>query len=276
MSDSEEDPMDSGNSGSEDEYDSSVDMGEEEGQNVESDGFANVLAKILNQNIGNKNPVLAKRKTPIMKEQEAHKKDLRVDKKKREDNKASREKEMTIPGVDTVDYERQLRKVSTRGVIALFNAIFQAKKDAEVEEDTKKSAGGKKRSRDGWDATDAANAGPDVKKLTQEKFLEMLKNGKQSSTSARDATEKTKPGKKGEEEGSGWAAIKDDYMIGQKISMKDWDKEVDSGDGGNNSDEDNFEEILDEADKKAKANRSIAAAGGFGTGGSGGKKKSKR
>lgn len=104
-------------------------------------------------------PVLAKRKTQIMRDQEAHQQGKEAEKKRRLSNKASRERQMKMPGVDTLDYERQLRKVATRGgeglvteliasrltasvfaVIALFNAIFQAKKDAEVlEEDSKSS-----------------------------------------------------------------------------------------------------------------------------------------
>ena len=84
-----------------------------------------------------------------MKEQEAHLKGERAEKKRRLENKANRERQMNIPGADTIDYERQLKKIATRGgifnfslgcltlrsyyfldiVIALFNAIFQAKKE---------------------------------------------------------------------------------------------------------------------------------------------------
>lgn len=50
-----------------------------------------------------------------MKEQEAHKLSEAAEKRRRLANKASRERQMKVPGVASIDYERQLRKVATRG-----------------------------------------------------------------------------------------------------------------------------------------------------------------
>lgn len=44
---------------------------------------------------------------------------------------------------------------------------------------------------------------------------------------------------------------------------QDWDKEEGSDEAIEYSDDDNFEEILDEADKKAKERRAAAAGGGL-------------
>ena len=101
--------------------------------------------------------MLAKRKTAIMKEQEAHQNELRAEKRRRVSNKVEREKQMVAPSYVTISYERQLKKVATRGgilynmilffalltphyeiVIALFNAIHQAKTDAEKSENTER------------------------------------------------------------------------------------------------------------------------------------------
>ena len=190
-----------------------------------------------------------------MKEQEAHQHEKHDEKQRRLANKKNRERQMVIPAVDTIDYERQLRKVATRGgnfllnfrfcsqahtsndvVIALFNAIFQAKKDSEIKNDEKTLGKfsfhngticaanrivftGDKKAPKKVNNSDAL----DVKQLTQEKFLEMLKNGKQSSNSVKAAEEttlKSQNCKKNEEPQSGWAAIKDDVMISKKLSLK--------------------------------------------------------
>lgn len=61
----------------------------------------------------------------------------------------------------------------------------------------------------------------DIKQLTQEKFLEMLKSGKKTSSATSAAHDLPAEGSHlGAKESTGWNAIKDDYMLGKKISMK--------------------------------------------------------
>jgi hypothetical protein len=50
-----------------------------------------------------------------MKEQEAHSQEVREEKRRRLNNKQEREKQMVAPSYITLDYERQLKKVATRG-----------------------------------------------------------------------------------------------------------------------------------------------------------------
>lgn len=50
-----------------------------------------------------------------MREQEAHNTDVRLEKKRRINNKSVREKQMVAPSYVTLSYERQLKKVATRG-----------------------------------------------------------------------------------------------------------------------------------------------------------------
>ena len=78
-------------------------------------GFADAISKILSKEIGSIQPVLAKRKTPLMRqiEEERHRaKKERLLKKRRLEMK---NKNLVIPDHTTVDYERQLRKIATRG-----------------------------------------------------------------------------------------------------------------------------------------------------------------
>ncbi len=68
--------------------------------------------------------MLAKRKTAIMKEQEAHNTDIRLEKKRRLNNKSVREKQMVAPSYVTLSYERQLKKVATRGGYKIIHLIY--------------------------------------------------------------------------------------------------------------------------------------------------------
>jgi len=51
-------------------------------------------------------------------------------KKLRAERRAARDKQMVVPDQTSANYERQLKKLATRGVVALFNAIAKSKRDA--------------------------------------------------------------------------------------------------------------------------------------------------
>ena len=98
------------------------------------DGLADMMSRILNQQTG-ANPVLAKRKTPLMKgtslglydirytcfvtslpsEMEREKEQLQRLKEIRAERKARKEKQLVLPDPSTADFERQLRKLATKG-----------------------------------------------------------------------------------------------------------------------------------------------------------------
>ena len=83
---------------------------------IDGSGFSNVMAKILGQSVGGKKvPVLAKRKTSVMREIETERENREQMKKLRSSRKAERDKQMLVPSVLQNDYERQLKKVGTRG-----------------------------------------------------------------------------------------------------------------------------------------------------------------
>ena len=101
------------------------------------DGLAEMMSKILNQQIQEgDDPVLAKRKTNLMKgsqvlnllvhsryitynlfalEMEKEKEDKNRLKGLRIERKQHREKQLCLPDVCTADFERQLRKLATKG-----------------------------------------------------------------------------------------------------------------------------------------------------------------
>jgi ribosomal protein L18E len=59
--------------------------------------------------------VLAKRKTAMMKDMEADKANMKRIKLARIERKAEQTKQLVVPDVTTADYERQLKKLATRG-----------------------------------------------------------------------------------------------------------------------------------------------------------------
>ncbi|KAJ3088278.1 hypothetical protein HK102_009136 [Quaeritorhiza haematococci] len=119
-----------------------------------------------------------------------------------------------------LEYERKLKKVATRGVVKLFNAIRLAQKAKEEEK-----VGSVK---------EKATAVPALSKST---FLEMLKKPSEtdSSTSPASTKHSTKSTSKssssaagGEGDGEGVAWTRSDYMTRQ--SGKHWDEEDDEDD----------------------------------------------
>lgn len=86
-----------------------------EGGAYKADGLADMMAKILNQNTGNKVPLLAKRKTAQMKEIEEDRKNVQQMKVARIERLEKQSKQMVVPDILTADYERQLKKLATRG-----------------------------------------------------------------------------------------------------------------------------------------------------------------
>ena len=98
----------------EDEFD--VEEENNDGEDVaKGDGLADMMSKILNQKVGEKVPVLAKRKTALMKEMEGSHVDFDRLKRQRAEKKAEKEKQLVVPDLTSADFERQLRKLATRG-----------------------------------------------------------------------------------------------------------------------------------------------------------------
>lgn len=196
----------------------------EEDNAKSNDGLADMMKKILNQNVpSTKQPVLAKRKTQLMKDIEIQKDEMARLQKQRKERKTRREKQMVIPVVISMVYEKQLKKLATRGVVALFNAIAKAKKDsiAPPDDDNKVSKVSNGTSKI------PSKAKPSIKQITQDNFLQLLNkndNNRQDNTTNESIKDNS------------WCVLKDDFFVGNNMTLKDWDKEVSDDDDDNDDD----------------------------------------
>jgi len=241
--------------GDEDDDDDDEDEDDEEDEGQKKDGMGDMLSKILAQSVTASNPVLAKRKTAIMKEMEDDKKDRDRLKRLRTQRKTEREKQMEVPDASSADYERQLRKLATRGVVSLFNAISTAKRDeAEVH-----AAAAAKAAEQAKDISRV-----DVKRMTQANFLELLKGDEASKTNqtggegdssatgaaaeatassssaaaavtangtgAGPAAKKSSAARSAAAKDKSWSALRDNYLLENTTTLKNWDKDSDAGD----------------------------------------------
>ena len=187
--------------------------------------FGGAMSEILGRKSQvKKGVVLSKKTTKHLKELKSEKEEKSKTENLKRDRRKLLDKDLVIPTLKTGNYEKALRKIATRGVVTLFNAIRTHQKAKEDDSGSKK---GKKRKRKEVSSSKA-------------KFLEMLKQQKKNSggknlkLGGEDVTVASTAGdeKRNEEEevkknGEGWDVLREDMLTGAK--MKDWDKL----DGGN-------------------------------------------
>jgi hypothetical protein len=151
--------------------------------------FAAALGKVLARDLSGKaTPVLAKRRTAQEKHADRAAIAAREEKKLRKSRKKLRKLHLVAPAPQGSDFERQLRKVATKGVVALFNAISKHQRTIETATD---------------DVTKPSAKAAVV--ATQNKsFLELLRKSTTASTPSAGG---------GKEGGSGtWGALSDDFV----------------------------------------------------------------
>jgi len=235
--------------------DSSSDEDEEELVNRPAPsqvGMASAMSRILGTTMSSvqakKKPdpsvvVLSRTTTPLQKAQLEEKSRLSDAKQKRSSNRERNLACMHVPlSVATtavvgssgsvareLEMERMHRRVATRGVVALFNAISQHKaetKQLEIQNvDPLKAAKQQK--------------GADVSKLTKFGFLDMIRktatdDATKEETTSKPNNDKEQASTKKSSTSGGWSALKDDFMMNSKL--KDWDKAM-SEDGESSSDD---------------------------------------
>ena len=116
-----------------------------------------------------------------------------------------------------IESERTHRRIATRGVVALFNAISKHRSQVAAEQAAKEEE--KKRLRE--------EGGIKRKQVSQVEtskhgFLDMIKNaavkdvGKNDTKEEKVAKEESNAGKKG----VGWSALKDDFMMNSKLKVR--------------------------------------------------------
>lgn len=127
----------------------------------EAGGFGAALAKVLSRGVDAAKPVLSKRHTAMQKLVEAKEKESKDLGKVRKERKALRKAHNLDPLRAPPEFEKQLKKVATKGVVALFNAIAKHQHAvAEAERNAEKTS----------DKVRAVSA-------QQKSFLDLLKSG---------------------------------------------------------------------------------------------------
>ncbi|KAJ0398569.1 hypothetical protein ATCC90586_010365 [Pythium insidiosum] len=173
------------------------DDADDDDEEMEAVGFGDAMSKILQQNVADAaQPILAKRTTARMREIMNEKKEAKQERMSAAEKRAKERKDNVMPSHASAAKDRTLRKIATKGVVALFNAI--AKHQHQVGKPTDKED--KK-----------------VKELSKESFLGLLKSAKNDKDSAASAS---KP-EAAASTNKTWSVLQDDYMMGAK--MKDWD-----------------------------------------------------
>ncbi|CAM9296900.1 unnamed protein product [Ectocarpus sp. 4 AP-2014] len=204
---------------------------------VTAGGMGDVMARILGQKLDTRvqAPVLAKRKTKTMKEMENASVKRAETRGKSAARRANMTQQFVIPDHTTTDYERQLKKIATRGVVALFNAISKRQNQGGA------TAGGVGGGSSGNNVAVTAKATV-VKGASRHAFLDMLKTGVKPTGGAAEAAAGAgvgSGGKRGggsagggggavgegdEDGGRSWSVLKEDFMMGSS-TMKSWDQD---------------------------------------------------
>ena len=199
-------------------------------------GLASAMSKILGTRIqqGTPSVILSKTTTPLQRMAKVEQEKAKEAKEKRRVNREKKLEALHVPLsvattthtlgsaglVKELELERAHRRVATRGVVALFNAIAQHQKKNE-----------------GTVSVTAKSANKsEVKNLTKHGFLDMIKTA---------ATEKCKKADKASSQKETtakpkWNALKDNFMMGSKL--KDWDKESSDEEEEDETIHDNFDD----------------------------------
>lgn len=195
--------MESEGSEAEDDVDDDGDHGDDfhNGLAVKA-GMADAMSKILGSSIGVKPgqssevaPILAKSKT--MNEVEESKADRAARKAEEQRKKAEANADhiTTLDDAYLASHEAKLKKIATRGVVLLFNAVRKRQKELNGESSAETPSAGKK------------------------EFLDMLKtSGSKDGNNSSTAPEDSKDGQ------GGWAVVQDGYMT--KGKAKDWEDDA--------------------------------------------------
>jgi len=176
------------------------------------EGMNDVISKILEKSQPeNKTIILSKSKKTKRKRSEL-KEELTAKKEKLEQKHEEKEKGHTIPTRSNAQNEVLLKRIATKGVVKLFNAVNTHQKTMSSEmKDIKTEAKKEKKAK----VID-----------TKSNFMDLLKK-KETLKENKNQSKKSAIDSNGEEENTpseGWKVFRDDFMMG--ASMKAWDKQA--------------------------------------------------
>jgi Rrp15p len=230
--DKEDDDDDDDDSSGDDDFDH-YDKQQRQKQNGAA-GMADAMAKILGSAAGNKpsvaatQVVLSKTVTPLQKQLRQEKEAAKALSDKRRSRGAFNNGNHPLPSLHMplsvattsssfttqsssvakeLEQERVHRRVATRGVVALFNAVAQHQQQSKQQQQQK--------------TTLAENSSKDMKKkMTKHGFLDMIKTAAVANTSTTSTTNTPEDGHpkqdKVKKSTSKWAAVQDDYLLNPK------------------------------------------------------------
>jgi len=170
-------------------------------------GMGDVIGKILEKSIpSNTNVILCKSKKSRKRKLET-KIEHDKHKEKQEKNAESREMNHVIPTRGNAQNEILLKRIATKGVVKLLNAVSTHQKTVSEKMKEERTEAGKCKV---------------AEKVTKSDFMELLKK-KPSEKQKKQVSEK-QHGKEDIENGAHkkWNVLREDFMIGS--SFKDWDK----------------------------------------------------
>jgi hypothetical protein len=172
--------------------------------------------------------VLSKRKTKELREIDSERRAAKKQRLERKERKASKDQGLVQPALADVAFERELRKVATRGVVTLFNAIQTHQASAQAADKDRSAASAKEAA----SAASKRKAMRDVKEVSKDAFLDILKqSGKAPAGAGAEA-----------KASAGWNVLRDDYgMVATK--MTDFEREEEA------NEEEEHEEFEEEDDE---------------------------
>ena len=209
ITDDEDDDDELFQGNSDDEYNDSYkesDKEEESKQGLEAMG--DVITKILKKKVKSdpSNIVLSKSKSTKQKQSEV-KEDVKSKKAKYDLLADQREMNHVLPiEKNNVPKEARLRRIGTKGVVMLFNAVSKHQKEKSERMKTAKTEGDKIKVE---------------KSMKKSSFMDMLKKGDNKSSS-KVKNEKDEDDEE-DSEAPTWDVLKNDFMLGS--TLKHWDRE---------------------------------------------------
>eukprot|EP00605_Chrysophyceae_sp_TOSAG23-4_P000235 GSChrysophyteH1.ASY1.ANO1.272.1 assembled CDS len=264
-----DEPESSKEESSEDQSSDNEGDGDDTGQ---KDGMADMMAKILNQKTNRSVPVLEKRNTAHMKLIDEGREERNMLKKAQAERAKQRNKQLILPGKSKIENERHLRKLATKGVVALFNAVAEAQRIGQEAEDTQD---GDKQAKK---AKAEKLASVDIKQMSKDNFLDLLSGGGTSASISNGSQDgflskasgldedsdgdaaSTGDSEHGVQDGT-WGALRDDYFhenVSGAGRLKDWN---DDKEGDVNADsEESADELLENKAIKSTLKRSAGEA----------------
>jgi len=210
--------------------DADVESGSDQEQPDNKHGMAamgDIISKILEKSISSSDTILCKSQKSKKRKLEM-KEEINAKKEKDEDRKEHREKNHVIPTRSNAQKEVLLKRIATKGVVKLFNAVTTHQKAVSEKMKVAKTESKK------------TKVEKDVSKST---FMDLLKS-KQNVNKNVQKDLKQADGKDENEPSKKWDVLRDDFMMG--ASMKDWDKDDGDENEENPSNDDMDSDASDE------------------------------